>query len=86
MKKTPYSAGQQHLLALLPEAGGRMTTKALAVAHYGDGPFSPDNPEEAVTLKLKALQKKIVLHREKFRLRHSSYQGPYSSEWWLEPR
>ena len=82
MKQEPYSPSELSLLASLHTGGTKVTTKELIRRHYGKAP--PKFPLQAMTFLLRKLQEKVKHNREGYEILDNSYQGPKSSDWWID--
>lgn len=83
-KMRKYSATEQHLLALLPENGHRISTTALAKAHYGTGMAGRKSPQQTVSWTLRSLAQKVKENKENFTVCSTKHAGPYEMEHWIE--
>jgi len=85
LKKDNYTAQEKRLLALLPPDGAKITSRDLTSKRKRVSRWPVENPQNAVSVTMRNLIKKVAKNREAFRVRKSYRRGPHPVEYWMEP-
>lgn len=81
-----YSKGEKELFKLIPQDGKRISSEELTKLRKRNRGWKIGNPRNTVSSQMRSLVAKVAIYEKKFKLCRTPQSGPYSIEYWIEPR